>query len=69
MIVNKQNVLVLIYLLTLMYILLCIQIIFKYVISNMLFDPQNFKNTLLQIEVIFNIGSTIYIYIYIYIYI
>ena len=34
-------------------------------VSNMLFDPHNIKNTLLQIEVIFNIGSTIYIYIYI----
>ena len=29
----------------------------------MLFDPQNSRNTLLQIEVIFNIGSNIYIYI------
>ena len=29
----------------------------------MLFDPDNPRNTLLQIEVIFNIGSTIYIYI------
>ena len=27
----------------------------------MLFDPENPRNTLLQIEVIFNIGSTIYI--------
>ena len=35
----------------------------------MLFDPDNPINTLLQIEVIFNIGSIIYIYIYIYIYI
>ena len=34
----------------------------------MLFDPDNPINTLLQIEVIFNIGSIIYIYIYIYIY-
>ena len=55
MIVNKQNVLVLIYVLTLMCILLCIQIIFKYVVSNMLFDPDNPINTFLQIEVIFNI--------------
>ena len=31
----------------------------------MLFDPDNPKNTLLQIKVIYNIGSTIYIYIYI----
>ena len=37
----------------------------KYVVSNMLFDPDNPWNTLLQIEVLFNIGSTIYIYIYI----
>ena len=29
----------------------------------MLFDPDNPINTLFQIEVIFNIGSTIYIYI------
>ena len=29
----------------------------------MLFDPDNHRNTFLQIEVIFNIGSTIYIYI------
>ena len=28
----------------------------------MLFDPDNPRNTLLQIEVIFNIGSTIYLY-------
>ena len=34
---------------------------FKYVVSNMLFDPDNPRNQLLQIEVIFNIGSTIYI--------
>ena len=27
----------------------------------MLFDPDNHRNTFLQIEVIFNIGSTIYI--------
>ena len=39
----------------------------KYVVFNMLFDPDNPRNTLLQIEVIFIIGSTIYIYIYIYI--
>ena len=32
---------------------------FKYVVSNMLFDPDNPRNTLFQIEVIFNIGSTI----------
>ena len=45
-----------------MYILLCIQIIFfKYVVSNILFDPNNSINTLLRIEVNFNIGSTIYI--------
>ena len=31
----------------------------------MLFDPENPRNTLFQIEMIFNIGSTIYIYIYI----
>ena len=30
----------------------------------MLFDPHNPTNTLLRIEVIFNIGSIIYIYIY-----
>ena len=30
----------------------------------MLFDSDNPKNTLLQIEVIFNIGSTIYIILY-----
>ena len=30
---------------------------------NMLFDPNNLINKLLQIEVIFNTGSTIYIYI------
>ena len=29
----------------------------------MLFDLDNIRNTLLQIEVILNIGSTIYIYI------
>ena len=34
-------------------------------VSNMLSDPHNPRNTLLQIEVIFNIGNTIYIYIYI----
>ena len=33
----------------------------------MLFDPDNSRNILLQIEVILNIGITIYIYIYIYI--
>ena len=42
-----------------------IKLFFKSVISNMLFDPNNPKNTLLKIEVIFNNGSTIYIYIYI----
>ena len=30
----------------------------------MLFDSDNHKNTLLQIEVIFNTGSTIYIILY-----
>ena len=30
----------------------------------MLFDHENSGNTLLQIEVIFNIGSTIYIYVF-----
>ena len=32
-------------------------------ISNMLFDLNNPKNTLFQIEVVFNIGNNIYIYI------
>ena len=31
----------------------------------MLFGPDNPRNTLFQIEVIFNIGSTIYIYYFI----
>ena len=53
MMIIKQKILVLIYVLTLMYIITCIQIIFKYVVSNMLFDPHNPKNKLLQIEVIF----------------
>ena len=62
MIVNKQKVLVLIYVLTLKYIRLCIKLFFKYVVSNMLFDPDNPGNALfLEIEEIFNIGSTIYI--------
>ena len=63
MIVNKQKVLSLIYTFTLMNILLCIQFILKYVVSNMLFDPHNSRNTLLQIKTIFDIGSTIYIII------
>ena len=29
----------------------------------MVFDPENLRNTLYQIEVIFKIGSSIYIYI------
>ena len=33
----------------------------KVLVCNMLFDPNNSINTLLQIELIFNIGSTIYI--------
>ena len=32
-------------------------------VSNMLFDHDHPRNTLIQIEVIFNNGSTIYIYI------
>ena len=60
MIVNKQKVLSLIYTFTLMNILLCIQFILKYVVSNMLFDPHNSRNTLLQIKIFFDVGSTIY---------
>ena len=60
-ILNKQNVMVLIYVLTLINILLCIQFIFKYVVSNMLFDRDKPINTLLQIQVNFNNGNTIYI--------
>ena len=29
---------------------------------SMLFKPDNLRNTLLQIEMIFNIGNTIYVY-------
>ena len=61
MILNKQKVMVLIYVLTLMNIFLCIQFIFKYVVSNMLFDRDKPINTLLQIQVNFNNGNTIYI--------
>ena len=48
-----------------MCLLLCIyfyeyKLFSKYVVSNILFDSDNSTNTLLQIEVIFNIGSTIY---------
>ena len=61
MILNKQKVMVLIYVFTLMNILLCIQFIFKYGVSNMLFDRDKPINTLLQIQVNFNNGNTIYI--------
>ena len=38
---------------------------FLNVVSNMLFNPDNLRNTLLQIEVIFNIGSSEALYMYI----
>ena len=37
------------------------KLFFKYVVSSTLFDTDNLRNTLLQIEMNFNIGSTIYI--------
>ena len=55
MIVNKQKLLVLIYVYTFMY-----TNYFKYLVSNMLCDPRNLRYTFLQILKLFLILEVLY---------